>query len=69
MPHPAPLPAAPVSPRPPLPSKVRFVRAASLALAGAVVGQGEDGLADVSDLHELAELLRAVLYDEGVMPA
>jgi hypothetical protein len=68
MPQPALRRAVSVSPRP-LPTRDRFVRAASLALAGAVLGQGEDGLVDVSDLHELADLLRAVLYDEGVMPA
>ena len=67
MPQPALRRAVSVSPRP-LPTRDRFVRAASAALAHAVLGQDDQGLADVSGLHDLARLLRDVLCDEGVMP-
>ena len=67
MPQPALRCAAPVSPRP-LATRDRFIHAASAALAHAVLAQDDQGLADVSGLHELARLLRDVLCDEGVMP-
>jgi hypothetical protein len=51
-----------------LPTRDRFIHAASAALAHAVLGQDDHGLADVSGLHDLARLLRDVLCDEGVMP-
>lgn len=45
----------------------RFIRAAALALVSATLHQGEDGYSDTADLHELAALLREVLYDACVM--